>query len=73
MGQTVEVPTKLLNKVLRASRALDEFQDRMEDFFVAQNPALLGKLRRARREDLAGKTRPFEEFLREVGRTRRSK
>jgi len=73
MGQTVEVPREILNKLLRASRIVEEIQDAMEDFLIAHNPALLRKLRRARREDLAGKTRPFEEFLQEVGRTRRSK
>ena len=73
MGQTVEVPTEVLNKFLRATRALDDFRDAMEDFFIANNPALLRKLRRARREDQAGKTRPFEEFLREASRSRNSK
>lgn len=73
MGETVEVPTELLNKFLRASRALDDFRDAMEDFFIANNPVMLRKLRRARREDLTGKTRPFEEFLREWSRTRSPK
>ena len=72
MGQTVEVPTEILNKFLRASRALDEFQNAMEDFFIAHNPALLRKLRRARREDLAAKTRPFEELVQELSRVRKS-
>jgi hypothetical protein len=65
MGQTVEVPTEILSKFLRATRALEEFRDAMEDFFIANNPAELRKLRRARREDLAGNTRPFEELLRQ--------
>lgn len=73
MGQTVEVPTEILNKFLRATRALDDFRDAMEDFFIANNPAMLRKLRRARREDLAGKTRPFEEFVRGLSRKRSSK
>jgi len=73
MGQTVEVPTEVFNKFLRATRALDDFRDAMEDFFIAHNPAILRKLRRARREDLAGKTRSFEKFLRELGRPRSSK
>lgn len=73
MGQTVEVPTEVFNKFLRATRALDDFRDAMEDFFIANNPAILRKLRRARHEDLAGKTRPFEEFMRELNRARRSK
>ena len=73
MDQMVQVPAEVFDKFLRASRALDELHDAMEDFLIAHNPALLRKLRRARREDLAGKTRPFEEFLRELGRMRRSK
>jgi hypothetical protein len=73
MSQTVEVPTEILNKFLRATRALDDFRDAMEDFFIANNPAMLRKLRRAHREDLRGKTRPFEEFLREFSRPRNSK
>lgn len=73
MGQTVEVPTEVFNKFLRATRALDDFRDAMEDFFIANNPAMLRKLRRARREDLAGKTRPFEEFVQGLSRKRSSK
>ena len=73
MSQTVEVPTEVLNKFLRATRALDDFRDAMEDFFIGHNPTLMRKLRKARREDLAGKTRPFEEFVRELRRSRSSK
>jgi hypothetical protein len=73
MGQTVEIPRELFNKFLRASRAIEDFRDAMEDFFIANNPVLLRKLRRARRQDLAGKTRPFEKFLRELMRVHNSK
>jgi hypothetical protein len=73
MSQTVEVPTEILNKFLRATRALDDFRDAMEDFFIANDSALLRKLRKARREHLAGKTRPFEQFLRELSRSRNSR
>jgi hypothetical protein len=73
MSQTVEVPTEILNKFLRATRALDDFRDAMEDFFIANDSALLRKLRKARREHLAGKTRPFEQVLRELSRSRNSR
>lgn len=65
MGQTVEVPTELLNKFLRASEALDELHDAFEDFLILHNPALLRRLRKARREQLSGKTRSWEEFKRD--------
>lgn len=68
MAHTVEVPTELFAKFLRASRAMEEFRDALEDFLIASNPSLLRKLLKARREDLAGKTRPFREFLREESR-----
>ncbi len=73
MGQTVEVPTEIFTKFMRATRALDEFRDAMDDFFIAHNPSLLRKLRGARREDLAGKTRPFDEFVKELRRSRSPK
>ena len=73
MAHTLQIPTELINKFLRASAALDNLHDALEDFLIVNNPALLRKLRKARREDQAGKTRPFEEFERELGRTRSSK
>jgi len=71
MGQTVEVPREFFRKFARAAKALDELHDSFEDFLISQNPALLRELRRARREHLAGKTRPFSEFLEELSRSKR--
>ena len=66
MGQTVEVPVDLYNKWLRAGEALDEWHDAFEDFLILHNPALLRRLRKARQEQLSGKTRPWEEFKRDL-------
>lgn len=71
MGQTVEVPTEILRKFARATEALDELQDAFEDFLISQNPRLLREIRKARREHLAGKTRPFEEFIAELNHSKR--
>ncbi len=71
MGQTAEVPAELVNKFLRASQALDELHDAFEDFLILHNPALLRRLRRARRQQLSGKTRPWEEFKRDFTRSGR--
>lgn len=64
MGVTVEIPVELYKKWLRAGEALDEWHDAFEDFLILNNPALLRRLRKARQEQLAGKTRPWEEFKR---------
>ena len=65
MGQTVEIPVDLYNKWLRAGEALDEWHDAFEDFLILHNPGLLRRLRKARQEQLSGKTRPWEEFKRD--------
>jgi hypothetical protein len=69
MASTVQVPSRLFGKFLRASEALDEFHEAFEDFLILRNPALLRKLRKARRQHLAGRTRPFADFERELRRT----
>jgi hypothetical protein len=59
MGQTVEIPVALYNKWLRAGEALNEWRDALEDFLMVNNPGLLRRLRKARQEQLSGKTRPW--------------
>ena len=66
MASTVQIPTELFKKFVQAGKALDRFHEAFEDFLIAQDPALLRELRQARREHLAGKVRPFEEFEQEL-------
>jgi hypothetical protein len=68
MGQTVQVPPELVEKFEHATEAFDELQDAFEDFLIVHNPAILRRLRKARREQLAGKTRSWEEFKRDLSR-----
>jgi hypothetical protein len=71
MGQTVQVPPELVEKFEHATEAFDELQDAFEDFLIVHNPAILRRLRKARREQLAGKTRPVAEFIAEVNHAKR--
>jgi len=57
--QTVSLPKHVVERVLRVSAAFEALYDELEDYLIANQPALLRKLRQARREHLAGKTRPF--------------
>ncbi|HEV2382603.1 MAG TPA: hypothetical protein VG206_22780 [Terriglobia bacterium] len=67
MPQTALPPAELFQKFIRAEEAIEDLRDAFEDYLIAQNPRLLRKLRKARREDLSDKTRPFSEFVRELG------
>ena len=57
--QSISLPKQMVEKVLKVSLAFEDLPEELEDFLIAQQPALLRTLRRARREHLAGKTRPF--------------
>ena len=59
MMQTVTLPRRMVQQVLQASETLAVLQEELEDYLIAHQPSLLKKLRQARREHLAGKTRPF--------------
>jgi hypothetical protein len=57
--QTVTLPKSLLVKVLRASREFEAVQEELEDLLISRNQQMLKILRRARRDHLKGKTRPW--------------
>jgi uncharacterized protein YifN (PemK superfamily) len=47
----VEIPTEVLSSV--------ETLDELQDWLTAQNPKIVAELRAARREDQAGKLKPW--------------
>jgi len=49
---TVEIPTPVLSAV--------ETLDELQDWLTAQNPKVVAELRAARREDRAGKFKPWK-------------
>lgn len=57
--RTMNLPKRVVVKVLQASIAFEALHEELEDYLIASKPALVRILRRARREHLAGKTRPF--------------
>jgi len=58
--QTVEIPVRLLHRIMETERTLLSVSDELEDFLSAHEPAFLKKMRSARREHRAGKTRPLQ-------------
>ena len=69
MSQAIQVPQELVKRFVHATEAFDELQDAFEDFLIAHNPAFLKRLRKARREQLAGKTRSWKDFKQELDRS----
>ena len=50
--ETVEIPAAVLSSV--------ETLDELQDWLTAQNPKLIAELREARKQDLAGKFKPWK-------------
>jgi len=61
--QTVEIPVRLLHRIMETERTLVSVSDELEDFLSAHDPMFLKKMRSARREHRAEKTRSLQEFL----------
>jgi len=57
--QTVNLPKRVMEKMLHVTVAFEELHDELEDYLIASRPALVKKLRQARREHLRGKVHPF--------------
>ena len=51
-AEVVEIPMSVLNSV--------DTLDELEDWLMANNPRVMRELRQARREDLAGKFKPWK-------------
>ena len=50
--ETVEIPASVLSSV--------ETLDELQDWLTAQNPKVIAELREARKQDLAGKFKPWK-------------
>ena len=50
--ETVEIPAAVLSSV--------ETLDELQDWLTAQNPEVIAELREARKQDLAGKFKPWK-------------
>lgn len=70
MHGALELPSRLVRRLAEVCVELEEAHDELEDFLVSQSPQLLRKLRRARRQHIEGKTRPYDDLARELGLSR---
>ncbi len=66
MPKTIDVPVSLIEKISKAAKAFEEFEDEMEDFLLAKDPQFLKKMRRARKDHLAGKTKLLANIKKEL-------
>ena len=63
MVQMVEIPVKLLHRLVETERTLMALSDELEDFLLAKDPVFLRKMRAARKAHRGGKTRSLQDFL----------
>lgn len=62
MSETIEVPVSLLERIADAREALAVLDEELEDYLIAQDPGLMRRLERARRQHERGELRPFAEL-----------
>ena len=61
MRSTINLPKQMVDKMLKVSVAFGDLHDELEDYLIARQPQLVKRLRRARRQHLAGEVHPFLE------------
>ncbi len=66
MQKTIDVPLSLVEKISKAAKAFEELENEMEDVLLAKDPRFLKKMRRARKDHLAGKTRQLMSLKKEL-------
>jgi hypothetical protein len=63
---SVSVPVSLLEKIVEAARALEDFEGELEDYLLSQDDAFVARLRQARAHHLEGEVRPLDALKREL-------
>lgn len=66
MSEILQIPSRLVKRLAQVCAEFEELNDQLEDFLISRNPQLLRELRKARREDLAGKTRPYNDLAQQL-------
>lgn len=66
VAERVSVPVSLLDKILEASRAIEAFQDELEEYLLSQDDAFVVQMRQARAHHLEGEVRPLDALKREL-------
>jgi len=65
-GKTIEVPKRVVDSMVEAYQKWEEFRDELEDFILSSDTGFLKKMRKAKKEDVEGKTRSITELKREL-------
>jgi CHASE3 domain sensor protein len=63
MEKTITLPQKTIDNLLDNLQKVQDAQDELEDYLLSQNPEFIERMRRARKDDLAGRTKPLEELM----------
>lgn len=66
MQKTIEVPMSLIGKMSKATKAFEELEDELEDFFLSKDTGFLEKMRKARKAHLSEKTSPLSKLKKEL-------
>jgi len=64
--ETVSMPVSLLEKIVEAARALEAFEDELEDYLLSQDAAFVARMRQARVHHLEGEVRPLDALKHEL-------
>ncbi len=62
----LEVPEKVLDSMAQVYQKVEEFYDEFEDFAFSSDLKFIKKMRKAKREHFAGKTRALAELKSEL-------
>lgn len=66
MPKTIEMPVSLLEKMSKVTKAFEELEDEIEDLLLSKDPNFLEKMRRARKNHLAGRIRPLKSLKKDL-------
>lgn len=66
MAGTVTIPLSLFKKMSKATQAFQDLEDEFENFLLASNPEFVAKMRSARRDHVAGKTKSLQKLKKEL-------
>ena len=64
--KTIEIPQDVVDSMIEASEKWEEFRDELEDFILSRDARFIRKMKKARKENVQGKTRSLTELKREL-------
>lgn len=64
--KTIPVPQRLFESMIEAYQKWEKFGDEFEDFILARDEKFIKKMRKAKKEHRAGKTKDLEALKQEL-------